>query len=190
MAQMLLGQNPNVLNMFPGLQRLLPNTSLPSIPTITAQPTYQGKHFIRLVNFPEVFPRKMYNFRISKNSYASNFDPLTHKRVANFYADHLFFDILRVVQTKSILFWNQRRKKTDPTYNDSVTEWWISGSTQNRFKMRSFKLKVVLCRIRLYPLLTSKIKWLKLNVKMAPEMSGFFNWLPLFYNNDIECYTV
>ena len=44
---MLLGQNPNVLNMFPGLQRLLPNTSLPSIPTITAQPTYQGKFFIR-----------------------------------------------------------------------------------------------------------------------------------------------
>ena len=42
---MLLGQNPNVLNMFPGLQRLLPNTSLPSIPTITAQPTYQGKFF-------------------------------------------------------------------------------------------------------------------------------------------------
>jgi len=47
MAQMLLGQNPNVLNMFPGLQRLLPNTSLPSIPTITAQPTYQGEFFIR-----------------------------------------------------------------------------------------------------------------------------------------------
>ena len=45
MAQMLLGQNPNVLNMFPGLQRLLPNTSLPSIPTITAQPTYQGEFF-------------------------------------------------------------------------------------------------------------------------------------------------
>ena len=45
MAQMLLGQNPNVLNIFPGLQRLLPNTSLPSIPTITAQPTYQGNYF-------------------------------------------------------------------------------------------------------------------------------------------------
>ena len=53
MAQMLLGQNPNVLNMFPGLQRLLPNTSLPSIPTITAQPTYQGKHSVRQSFFPE-----------------------------------------------------------------------------------------------------------------------------------------
>jgi len=66
MAQMLLGQNPNVLNMFPGLQRLLPNTSLPSIPTITAQPTYQGKHFIYLVNF-KFFSRKSTIFEFRKN---------------------------------------------------------------------------------------------------------------------------
>ena len=62
MAQMLLGQNPNVLNMFPGLQRLLPNTSLPSIPTITAQPTYQGKHFVRHVKIQTLFPEKKVKF--------------------------------------------------------------------------------------------------------------------------------
>ena len=37
---------------------------------------------------------------------------------------------------------------------------WISRSSQNRMKMRSFKFRVVLCRIRLFPPLISKIKWL------------------------------
>ena len=37
---------------------------------------------------------------------------------------------------------------------------WISKSTQNRLKMALFKFRVVQCRIRLFPTLTSKIKWL------------------------------
>ena len=36
----------------------------------------------------------------------------------------------------------------------------ISRSTQNRLKMASFVFRVVLCRIRLFPTLISKIKWL------------------------------
>ena len=37
---------------------------------------------------------------------------------------------------------------------------WIPRSTQNRLKIRSFKFTVVLYRIRLFPTLISKIKWL------------------------------
>ena len=35
----------------------------------------------------------------------------------------------------------------------------ISRSAQNRRKMASFKFRAVLCRIRLFPALLSKIKW-------------------------------
>ena len=37
---------------------------------------------------------------------------------------------------------------------------WISRSTQNRLKMASFKFRLVLCRIRLFPILILKIRWL------------------------------
>jgi len=45
----------------------------------------------------------------------------------------------------------------DPTYNDSAIEWWISRSTKIGWR---FKFRVVICRIRLFPTLISKIKWL------------------------------
>ena len=32
------------------------------------------------------------------------------------------------------IFFNQCRKESDPTFNDSEIEWWISRSTQNRLK--------------------------------------------------------
>ena len=44
--------------------------------------------------------------------------------------------------------------------NHSEIEWWISRLTQTRLKIRFFKFRVVLCRIRLVPTLFSKIKWL------------------------------
>jgi len=37
---------------------------------------------------------------------------------------------------------------------------WISSSGQKRLKMASFKFRVVVGRIRLFPTLISKIKWL------------------------------
>ena len=37
---------------------------------------------------------------------------------------------------------------------------WICRSTQNRLKIKWFQFRVVLCRIRLFPTLISKIKWL------------------------------
>ena len=37
---------------------------------------------------------------------------------------------------------------------------WIYRSTQNRLQIKSFKFRVVLCRIRLFPTLISKLKWL------------------------------
>ena len=45
----------------------------------------------------------------------------------------------------------------DPIYNDSKIDWWICRSTPNRLKMTL--LIVVLCRIRLFATLISKIKW-------------------------------
>ena len=49
--------------------------------------------------------------------------------------------MLRVVQSldsrpKLLYFKNQCRKETNPTYNDSEIEWWISRLTQNRLKIQ------------------------------------------------------
>ena len=64
-------------------------------------------------------------------------------------------DFLRVVQTQAILFLNQCRKESEPTYNDSAIEWWFSRSTPNRLKWLNSKFRVVLCRTRLFPTLFS-----------------------------------
>ena len=63
--------------------------------------------------------------------------------------------------TSHFMFGNQCQKESDPTCHDSVIEWWISRSTQNRFKF-----KLVLYRIRRFPTLISKIKCL------GPERFG------------------
>ena len=66
--------------------------------------------------------------------------------------------LLRVVKTQAILF-----LKSISERGGSDMEWlwnWISRSTQNRLKLTSFKFIVVLCRIRLFPTLISKIKGL------------------------------
>ena len=46
--------------------------------------------------------------------------------------------------------------------------WMISRSTQNWIKMTSFKFRVVLCRIRPFTPLFSKIKWLKSGLPFFP----------------------
>jgi len=71
-------------------------------------------------------------------------------------------------------FWNQCRKESDPTYEDSEMEWWISRLIQNRLKMTSLKFRVVLCRIRLFPTLISKIKslWSELPSTVSSYKGG------------------
>ena len=65
------------------------------------------------------------------------------------------------LRPKPFYFWNQCRKKSDPTYNDSGIEWWISRwISPIRLKWRYSKSRAVLCRIRLFPTLISKIKWI------------------------------
>jgi len=60
----------------------------------------------------------------------------------------------RIYQVKYIMRkWNQCRKESDPTYNDSEIELWISRSMQNRMKTTSLKFRVVLSLIRLSPTL-------------------------------------
>ena len=50
----------------------------------------------------------------------------------------------------------KRRIRHVATYNDSAISRWISRSTKIGW---SFKFRVVICRIRLFPTLISKIKW-------------------------------
>ena len=66
----------------------------------------------------------------------------------------------RVVQTHAILFyfWTQCRKEADQTYNDS--EWSHLQSILSQSRNSSFNSRVVVCRIRLFSTLISKIKWL------------------------------
>ena len=67
------------------------------------------------------------------------------------------FQNLRVVQTKAISF---LKSMSESVGSDIERLWnWISRLTQNRLKIMSFKFRVVLCRIRLFPTLISKIKW-------------------------------
>ena len=44
---------------------------------------------------------------------------------------------------------------------------WIRTSTQNRLKIKSLKFRVVLCRIRLFPTMISKIKWLECELPLT-----------------------
>ena len=65
---------------------------------------------------------------------------------------------LRVVKNKESLFLKSLSERVG---SDLQRHWnWISTSTQNRLKMTSFKFIVVVCRIRLFPTLILKIKWL------------------------------
>ena len=68
---------------------------------------------------------------------------------------------LWVVRPKPFYFWNQCRKEADQTLKDS--EFWITPvqSIWSQPRNSSFNVRVVLCRIRLFPTLISKIKWLK-----------------------------
>ena len=65
---------------------------------------------------------------------------------------------LRVVETQVILFCKSMSEKVG---SDPERLWnWISRSIQIDLKMTSFKFRVVLCRIRLFPTMISKVKWL------------------------------
>jgi len=53
-----------------------------------------------------------------------------------------------------------------------------SRSTSNRLKMTSFKFRVVICRIRLFPTLISKIKWLGYELPLKMQSLEFtFIWI-------------
>ena len=72
---------------------------------------------------------------------------------------------LRVVQTTAILF---LKSMSESVVSDIERLWnGISRSTQNRLKMTSIKLRVVLFRIRLFPTLISKIKWLRSELPLS-----------------------
>ena len=79
---------------------------------------------------------------------------------------------LMVVRPDSFYFWNQCRKESDPTYSDAEIERWISRLTSNRSKMTSFKFRVVLCRIRLFPTVISKLKWHGSELLLASKMQN------------------
>ena len=49
---------------------------------------------------------------------------------------------------------------------------WIYRSTQNRLQIKSFEFRVVLCRIRLFPTLIWKIKWLGSGVPLNLKVTG------------------
>ena len=49
----------------------------------------------------------------------------------------------------------------DPTCNDCEIQWRNFRSTQNWLEMNSSEFWLVLCRIRLFPTLISKIRWLE-----------------------------
>ena len=73
---------------------------------------------------------------------------------------------LWVVQTQAILLLKSIAEKV----GSDIKRLWnlISRSTQNRLKMMSFKFRVVLCRIRLFPILVSKIKRLGSELPLRP----------------------
>ena len=64
---------------------------------------------------------------------------------------------LIVVQIQPISFSKSMSKKVG---SEIERLWnWISRSIQSRLKIASLKFRVVLCRIRPFPTLISKIKW-------------------------------
>ena len=76
---------------------------------------------------------------------------------------------LRVVQTQAILF----LKSMSERVGYDIERLWnsIPWSTQNQLKMMLFKFSVVLCRIRLFPTLISKIKWLGFELPLKAPIS-------------------
>ena len=58
-------------------------------------------------------------------------------------------------------------------YDDSEIEWWILRPTQNRLL---FKFRVVLCRIRLFPTLILKIKWLGSELPLNIKWGASSRW--------------
>ena len=63
----------------------------------------------------------------------------------------------------------------------------ISGSTQNRLKMTSFTFRVVRCRIRLFPTLISRIKWLGSGLPLTMKVLEFVEIEFMFINNIKTC---
>ena len=57
---------------------------------------------------------------------------------------------------------------------------WISRSTRNLLKMASLKFSVVVCRIRLFPTLISKIKWVESGLSLISK------WIQLSTRTDIK----
>ena len=103
--------------------------------------------------------------------------------------------LLRVVQTQTILFLKSISERDG---SDIERLWnWASRSTQNHLKMTPFKFRVVQCRIRLFPTLISKIKWLgsRLPLTVTPFCDFLYDnrifWLVYIYDMDhmvINCW--
>ena len=98
-------------------------------------------------------------------------------------------DFLRVVQIEAILFLKSMSERD----GSDIQRLWnsISRSTPNRLKMMSFKFTVVLCRIRLFPTLVSKIKRLGSelplirNFWLADFLLHFMSWFIKFVLNNV-----
>ena len=78
------------------------------------------------------------------------------------------FSFLRVVQTQASLFFKSMSERG----GSDVERLWngIYKSTQNQLKITPLKFRVVPCRIRLFPTLISKGKWL------GSELPLRLNW--------------
>ena len=78
-------------------------------------------------------------------------------------------------------------------YNDAEIEWWIYRSTAYRLKMTSFKFRVVLCRIRIFPTLIwtspisnkTRLRAVPLNLTElnSSKIYGFQNWKKKWWLN-------
>ena len=97
--------------------------------------------------------------------------------------------ILRVVQTQAIFL--KSMSKVVGSDMERLRNL-ISRSTQNRLKMASFKFRVVLCRIRLFPTLISKRKCLgsELPLQIPNRANSTNNNCPEFGELCLECETV
>ena len=73
---------------------------------------------------------------------------------------------LRVVHTKPILF-KITLSERDGSGIDRLKNW-----IPDRLKMTSFKFRVVLCRIRLFPTLISKMKWVRSELPFNQKYSS------------------
>ena len=113
--------------------------------------------------FPTVIVSILSHVEFGVNYYQETYPTLVNLPIRRHFAIRESWVIsgLSVVQTQAILF---LKSVSERVGSDIQRLWnWMMNfyiSTKNRLKMVSFKFIVVLCRIRPFPTLISKIKWL------------------------------